>query len=226
MSIIAIIPARKGSKGLVNKNKKLLGGSPLFMHSLEYAINANIFSKIIVSTDDEEIMQTANSRGPYCNELRPDYLCQDTSKSSDVVLYHIAQLEKLGYVYDYVCLLQPTSPYRPIMETVDAIREFIASKGDTLVSLRSVPSHYNPEWLFEFYNDQYVKSLSNNGISSRRQDLKNYYHRDGAFYITKVSLLKETKSLLAGSLQPMLIQSKELINIDTIEDWNIAEKYF
>lgn len=226
MNLIAIIPARKGSKGLANKNKRTLGGKPLFMHSLDYAINSNIFSKIIVSTDDEEIMRTANSRGPYCSELRPDFLCQDMSKSSDVVIYHIEQLENLGHAYDYVCLLQPTSPYRPLIETVETIKNFVASGGDTLVSLRRVPSHYNPEWLFEINHDLFVKTFSNNGVSSRRQDLKSYYHRDGAFYVTRVSLIKKNKSLLSGNVQPLFIKSKELINIDSIEDWNIAEKYF
>lgn len=226
MNLIAIIPARKGSKGLSNKNKRILGNKPLFMHSLDYAINSNLFAKIIVSTDDEQIMQYANDRGPYCEELRPSYLCRDNSKSVDVAIYHIEKLEERGLVFDYICLLQPTSPYRPLEETVNAIKDFMAAKGDSLVSLRKVPSHFNPEWLFKINSNNFAENVSTKAMASRRQDLKEYYHRDGAIYLTRVALLKKNKSLLSGKLMPLKIHSKELINIDTIEDWNIAKKYF
>ena len=226
MNILGIIPARGGSEGIPDKNIKLLNGKPLIFYTINQAKTSKKLSKIIVSTDSEKIAKLSLSLGVEVPFLRPKNLALNHSPAIEYVLHAIEYFENIGEVYEAVCILQPTSPYRPKGAIDDAIELFLKSDADTLLSVRKVPTHYNPHWVF-FRNDDNLLTLATGEeeIITRRQELPASFHRDGAIYITKIDTIKNEKKLIGKKIIGYLINSPELINIDTNEDWEIAIKY-
>ena len=225
--IICIIPARGGSKGVPKKNIKILNGKPLLQYSYEFAIKLNIFNTICLSTDSKEISDIGKKIGLDTPFIRPESISTDESSSFEVVK-HAIDFYKINFnkVFDYVCLLQPTVPFRDIDVLLPKIIESINnSKVDTIISFREVPHQYNPQWLFKLdKNSKYISPIDKAGIVTRRQDLKSFYHRDGSIYIFKVKNL-ESNSIYGNFIFPILLNDKNDINIDTMEDWSRAEIY-
>jgi N-acylneuraminate cytidylyltransferase len=149
MRILAIIPARGGSKGVPRKNIKLLGKKPLIEYTIDNVKNSKFLTEIVVSTDDEEIAIAAEIAGCKPPFMRPSPLAQDTSTSLEVVQHAIAFFENQNIFFDAVCLLQPTTPFREKGFIDQAIEEFISSKADCLISVLPIPQEYNPHWAFE-----------------------------------------------------------------------------
>ncbi|MGO4699643.1 hypothetical protein AB4Z50_36195, partial [Paenibacillus sp. 2TAB26] len=130
-----IIPARGGSKGLPDKNIKMLNGKPLIAYTIEAAISAKYVSKVIVSTDSEKIAAVAISYGAECPFMRPDHLADDNSRSIDVYRYTIKELEnKEDILINEFIVLQPTSPFRTGQDIDDAIKLFKDRNADSIVS--------------------------------------------------------------------------------------------
>jgi len=227
MKILALIPARGGSKGVPGKNIKLLAGKSLIAYTVEQANASKGIDRLILSTDDESIAKVAKKIGLEVPFMRPKELADDSAKSLDVVVHALDFLEQRGEFYDAVCLLQVTSPYRPKGSIDEAIRLFMKEKPDSLVSVRKVPDEYNPHWTFEIQNNNRLKiSTGEKKIISRRQELPPAYHRDGAIYIISVSCIKEKNSLLGDDIVAFPIESPKLINIDTMKDWEEAEVFY
>ena len=225
MKILCLIPARSGSKGVPNKNIKKLGKKPLIAYSIEAALNAGIPMDIIVSTDSPTIKNIAEEYGASVPFIRPDYLATDETKSIDVVIHALSLLKSEGKNYDFVVLLQPTSPFRSKEFIYNAIDKFNSENFDTLISVSLVPKEYNPHWVFEPDKDGYLKlSTGDKEIISRRQDLPPAYYRDGYIYITKMPLLLEKKSFYGKKIGYVITDSKFNVNIDTQDDWILAEK--
>ncbi len=224
MRILGIIPARGGSKGIPGKNIKPLNGLPLIAYTIAQAAESGLLDRVIVSTDDESIAKCAKEYGADVPFMRPAELATSTSGSLDFILHAIEELEKQGETYDAVCLLQPTSPYRPEGTIDAAIRQYRSGKGRSLVSVRKVPAHYNPYWTFLDQDGSLVPSVPG-PLITRRQDLPQAYHRDGAIYLLNVAFMRKEGRLLSEDLSGFEIESPELINIDSPEDWQIAEKY-
>ena len=224
MKILGIVPARGGSQGIPGKNIKLLNGFPLIAYTLQQAAEATLIDRVIVSTDDESIAECARSFGADVPFLRPIHLASPASSTLECVMHAIESLEKHGEKYDKVCLLQPTSPYRPKGVIDEAIRFFATQENRSLVSIRKVPAHYNPHWIFSLEQGRLSKNIPGQLIT-RRQDLPEAYHRDGAIYILDINYMKQEGKLLSEDLSGFEIVSPALINIDSPEDWDIAEKY-
>lgn len=224
MRILGIVPARGGSQGIPGKNIKLLNGLPLIAHTLQQATEATLIDRVIVSTDDENIAECARSFAADVPFLRPNNLATSTSSTLELILHAIDRLEEDGEKYDKVCLLQPTSPYRPKGIIDEAIRFFASQESRSLVSIRKVPTHYNPHWTFHIECGSLRKNIPG-PLITRRQDLPETYHRDGAIYILDVNYMKQNGKLLSEDLFGFEIVSPALINIDGPEDWNIAEKF-
>lgn len=223
MKIIAIIPARGGSKGVPRKNVRLLGNKPLIEYSIDAAIESNVFEKIVVSTDDEEIAIAAEIAGCKPPFIRPTELAQDDSTSISVVLHAINFFEQQNIFFDAVCLLQPTSPFREKGFINKAINVFKETNSDSLISVLPVPHEYNPHWVFEELNGTLKISTGDETIIPRRQELPKAYHRDGSLYITKTETLK--KESFFGKKISYIESNKEFyVNIDTFKDWEMAEK--
>ncbi len=225
--IICIIPARSGSKGVPGKNIKLLGGIPLVSYTIEFAKKLGIFETICLTTDSEEIRKLGLNSGIEVPFLRPDHLSQDNSSSLDFVI-HAIDFYKSNFEkdFEYVCLLQPTVPFRDSLKILPELINLISQPEiDTVISFRVVPHKYNPEWMFEFCDfEKRMKPLSFSGIISRRQDLKSYYFRDGSIYLFKTNNLKYN-SIYGNNIYPIILNDDKDINIDTIDDWESAEKY-
>lgn len=223
MKILAIIPARGGSKGVPRKNVRLLGNKPLIEYSIDAAIESNVFEKIVVSTDDEEIAIAAEIAGCKPPFIRPTELAQDDSTSISVVLHAINFFEQQNIFFDAVCLLQPTSPFREKGFINKAINVFKETNSDSLISVLPVPHEYNPHWVFEELNGTLKISTGDETIIPRRQELPKAYHRDGSLYITKTETLK--KESFFGKKISYIESNKEFyVNIDTFKDWEMAEK--
>lgn len=224
MKILAIIPARGGSKGVPRKNCKILGSLPLIGYTLDSAKESKLISKTIVSTDDEEIAALAEKWGCKPPFIRPSELAQDSSTSLEVVQHAIDFFERKQMFFDAVCLLQPTSPFREKGFIDRAIEKFSHSNADSLVSVLPIPHEYNPHWAFE-ENEKGLLSIATGEekIITRRQDLPKCYHRDGSIYITKTSVIKNG-SFYGKSISYIKSNPDYYVNIDTLKDWENAEK--
>lgn len=224
MKILGLILARGGSKGVPHKNKKVLGDLPLISYSINSAIKSKLIHNILVSTDCVDLFQIAENSGCKPPFIRPSALSQDSSTSLEVVQHAISFFEEQGILYDAVCLLQPTSPFRKEGFIDSAIQQFIDKQVDSLVSVLPVPHEYNPHWTFEIQEKGLLKiATGEEHIIPRRQDLPKAYHRDGSIYITKVSVLKQG-SFYGDSMAYIESDPEWYVNIDTLYDWNRAEE--
>ena len=223
MRVLAIIPARGGSKGVPKKNIKLLGGKPLIEYTIKDAKSSKFLTEIVVSTDDNEIANAAEIAGCKPPFIRPSELALDNSTSITVVQHAVDFFEKQNVFFDAICLLQPTSPFREKGFIDSAILKFIASKADSLVSVLPVPHEYNPHWTFEIGENNLLKiATGETEIIPRRQELPAAYHRDGSIYISKVSVIKKG-TFFGESISYIESNPDFYVNIDTIEDWKKAE---
>lgn len=225
MRVLGIIPARGGSKGIPRKNIKLLGGKPVIQYTIESAQKSQFLTDIFVSTDDLEIAEVAESAGIKVPFLRPSNLALDSSPSIDAVIHVLDEFDKIGEQYDAICLLQPTSPFRELGFIDKCIEKFEKSNADSLISVLQVPHQFNPHWIFEEDKSGSLKiSTGEKQIIPRRQELPKAYYRDGSVYLTKVETIRNEKKLLFGNIQ--FVESNEhfYCNLDTMDDWNLAEK--
>lgn len=227
MKLLALIPARGGSKGVPRKNIRLLGGKPLLWYSYESARESGLFAEIVLSTEDAEIAETGKSIGMMVPFIRPVEFATDAAKSIDVVNHALEEMEKLGHTYDAVVLLQPTSPFREKGILNKALQSFIETQADSLVSVRKVPHQFNPHWLFEADENNLLRiATGDKELIGRRQELPDAYYRDGQIYITRTEVLKEQRSFTGKRLAYILNEHEgSAINIDNLADWAEAETY-
>lgn len=224
MKILGLIPARGGSKGVPQKNSKILGNQPMIAYSIISAQEATLLNEIVVSTNDETIYSIAQNLGVKPPFLRPENLALDNSTTLSVVQHTITFFEKQGQFFDAVCLLQPTNPFRELGFIDRAIDKFISSKADSLVSVLPIPHQYNPHWAFEENVDGLLQiATGEEKIITRRQDLPNAFFRDGSIYITKTEVIKNG-SLYGKNITFIESNPDYHVNIDTIADWDMAEK--
>lgn len=223
-SVLAIIPARGGSKGVPRKNVKLLDGKELIGYSIDAALGARHINRVIVSTEDLEIAAVAKRLGAEVPFMRPDELANDKAPTLPVLQSVVTELEKKGERFDVVCLLQPTSPFRTSEDIDAAIQTFFNNDTDSLVSVLPVPHEYNPHWVFK--PDDYGRlkiATGESEIVSRRQDLPEAYHRDGSIYLTRREVLMGG-SLYGNSISYYVSDESRYVNIDTLKDWEKAER--
>lgn len=224
MRVLAIIPARGGSKGVAGKNIKRLGAKPLLQYTWESANNSTLLTKIILSSEDEGIIAVARNLGIDVPFIRPETLATDQAKSIDVIQHAVAFLENKGEYYDAVCLLQVTSPFRSKNFIDRAIQKFIDTNVDTLISVLPVPHEYNPHWVFEENPaGNLCVATGDQEIIPRRQELPKAYHRDGSLYLTKMEYIKQ--GTFYGSKMSYIESNPDVyVNIDTLSDWAQAEE--
>ena len=226
MEILAIIPARIGSKGVKKKNIKMLKDQPLISYTIKSAKKSKLLTEIFVSTDSLEVVEIAKKYNVLTPFIRPKILSDDNSKSIDVVIHVLEEFLKIGKKFDFVCLLQPTYPFREINLIDDAITKLIETDADSLISVLDVPHHYNPYWQFVEKSKNFLTPfLEEKQFVSRRQDLSNFYFRDGAIYLVSTDVVIKQKSFYGNKLSFIKTNINDYINIDTGDDWLKAEKY-
>lgn len=224
MKILGLIPARGGSKGIPGKNIKLLGGKPLLQFTFEAATKSELLAKVILSSDDETIIEIAKELELEVPFKRPAILAEDSSSSLEVVQHALNYYLKQGINFDGVCLLQPTTPFRRAGFIDECVLKFKDGNFDSLVSVREVPKEYNPHWVFEENEGALKIATGEKEIISRRQDLPKAYHRDGAIYLTKTEVLLNENSLFGKKIGFVDTTASSYVNIDTPEDWKKAEE--
>lgn len=225
MRILGIIPARGGSKGVPGKNIKLLCGKPLLAYTAESALRSKLLSKVVLSTDDNEIAEVGKSLGLEVPFLRPAELAEDTTPTLPVVLHAVYQMEELGESFDAVCLLQPTNPLRRA-EDIDACIELLETSGaDSVISILPVPHEYNPKWVY-WQNDhgEMILSTGDKEPLARRQDLPKAFCRDGTVYVTRIKTIISKQSLFGETVKGYEINPEFSSNIDTPDDWRAIEE--
>lgn len=228
MKILGIIPARSGSKGIPGKNIKLLGDKPLIAHTIIPALSSTLLDKLIISTDSREIANIAKQYGAEVPFIRPKELAKDDTPSIEVVKHALNYFANQGINYDAVCLLQPTTPIRPASFIDMAVKKFILSEADSLVSVREVPHEYNPHWVFKENENGFLYiSTGDKKIIPRRQELPKAFFRDGSIYLATNKTIYNKNSLLGEQLAYILTPDEiPYINLDTHNDWEKAEKFF
>ena len=227
-NIIAIIPARGGSKGVPKKNIKKLRGKPLIHYTIEKALEAR-FKRVIVSTDDEEIAKISKSIGAEIPFIRPHDLANDKASSFGLIEHAVEFFEKKNEYFDAICLLQPTYPFRTNKLINSCIKKFEDSSYDSVISVLEVPDTYNPNWILKSSeNDMisFIEADSKKDPIIRRQDLPKYYFRDGAIYLSRMETIKNYKSIYGESIGYVISDKSKYVNIDTIDDWKVAESMY
>lgn len=225
MRVLAIIPARGGSKGIPGKNIKVLGNKPLIAYTIEAAQQATGLSRVILSSDDEAIISLSKSLGLEVPFVRPAALATDEVGSLEVVQHALRFFIENNEFFDAVCLLQPTTPFRTKDEIDRAIETFCNGQYDALVSVRKVPKTFNPHWVFEADNAGLLHiATGEKEIIKRRQDLPQAYYRDGSIYITKSEVILQQNSLYGNRLGYIVSDNQTYVNLDTMDDWEQAEK--
>lgn len=224
LRVLAILPARGGSKGVPSKNKKILGAKPLIQYSIEAALESSLLSEVCVSSDDNEILEIAKKSNVTALK-RPDHLADDKARSVDVVKHCLLEYKKLNCEFDAICLIQPTTPFRAHRFIDSCIGEYIERDADSLISVLEVPHQFNPHWVFEETEGKLAISTGEKEIITRRQNLPKSYYRDGSIYITDINIILERESFFGNKLHFVLSDPKFNINIDTMDDWSLAEGF-
>ena len=222
MKNLAIIPARSGSKGLKDKNIKLLCGKPLIGYSIDAAKESGLFYEIMVSTDSKHYAEIAVSCGANVPFLRSDEMSTDTAGSWDVVREVLQKYREKGMKFDTVCLLQPTSPLRGGDDIVGGYKVFEDKKADAVTSVCEVD--HSPLWTMKLDENKSLKEFRAKSKGNvPRQKLDTYYRLNGALYIRKVGYMEDEIRLLEADEYAYIMDRHRSVDIDTELDFEMAE---
>jgi len=218
--VVAIIPARGGSKRIPRKNIKDFYGKPLIAYSIEVAIKSQLFTKIIVSTDDEEIASIAKEYGAEVPFMRPKELSDDFTGTGDVVNHALKWLEKNGETFEYACTIYATAP---LLQSKYLIEGYNALKKTTAINAFSATSMPFPiQRTFKVNDEGRCDMFTPEHYMTRSQDLEEAYQDAGQFYWTKLD--QTSNEIMFGKDSIPVILPRHLVqDIDTLEDWDRAE---
>ena len=224
MKVLFVITARGGSKGVPRKNIKVVGTLPLIAYKIIAAKKCNVEKRIIVSTDDKEIASISMKYGAEVPFMRPDYLATDSASSMDVVEHAIDWIKKNDVnKYDYVCMLEPSSPFASYKDLDSAFALIKESNADTLLGMKEVEvnkvfihSLDEDNKLSHFYHA--IKELG----SVRRQDQGKEYTMNGCMYIAKWDYFEKHKLFHSENSVPYIMPEENSIEIDSMFNYQMA----
>lgn len=218
--IIGIIPARGGSKGVPRKNIKLAAGKPLLSYTIQAAKESRYLDHFVLSSDDDEILKVGSECGCEHVIKRPTNIATDSAPIFEAVLQVLEQ----NPGYDYLLLLQPTSPLRQAGD-IDAIIEHCVGSGQSS-SVSVCETSKNPQWMFFIQDNQFQPLVSQNleqvGVK-QRQELPKAYHLNGALYLAEVSWFLTHKGFFAKDTMPFVMPAERSLDIDTPLDFAYFE---
>lgn len=220
-NILAVIPARGGSKGIPRKNIKKLGGKPLIAWTIECGKKSKYIDRMIVSTEDYEIAEIARMWGAEVPFMRPAELAKDNTPGV-APLVHAAKM-LIKDAYDYIVLLQVTSPFRDVSDIDGTIEKCIDSKADTCVSIAKAEA--SPYWMYSLTKSGKLRSLLkiSREKSYQRQKLPMVYQLNGAVYVVKCSYLLREQKLIDENTLGYIMSTEHSLDIDTMMDFLLAE---
>lgn len=217
---IAIIPARGGSKRIPRKNIKLFHGKPLIAYSIEAALKSELFDKVIVTTDDEEIASIAKKYGAEVPFIRPKELSDDFTNTKDVIDHALSYFEERGEKYDYECTIYATAP---LLQPKYLIEGFVALKNSDAINAFSATTMPFPiQRTFKLDKNGRCEMFWPQNYQTRSQDLEEAYQDAGQFYWTKLDKTSNEIMFSKDSI-PIILPRHLVQDIDTLEDWERAE---
>jgi len=218
--MIAIVPARGGSKGLPGKNIKDLLGKPMIAYTIEEALKSKDITEVIISTDCKEIEEVAIKYGAKSLFLRPEYLATDSAKAIDNYIYTIDRLNKeFGYDIKDFILLQPTSPLRTVQDIDKSIELFKDKNADSVVSYTE--EHHPIEWHKYITEDGKFENIFEEKLLNR-QEIKKSYFPNGAVFVFDYELIKQGKYYSDNSYAYIMPRFRS-VDVDTMEDFKYIE---
>lgn len=216
---LAIITARGGSKRIPRKNIKDFCGRPILTYSIDAAKASGVFQEIMVSTDDEEIAEIARAYGASVPFLRSERTSDDYASTDDVIMEVLKEYEKLGKHFDAFCCIYPTAPFLTGDRLKDAME--LLQKADSVMPV--VPFSYPPQRGLIVNTDGFVERQFPEYATARSQDLQKIYHDCGQFYACRTIPFFEAGTTDVEKLLPLVLTEMEVQDIDTPEDFEIAE---
>ena len=220
MKSIAIITARGGSKRIPRKNIKEFLGKPIIAYTIEAALASNMFDQVMVSTDDDEIAEIAKKYGAQVPFMRSDKTSNDFATTADVLNEVIDEYKKLGENFEYMCCLYPTAPFVTPDAIGQAMKILEDNGADTVLPV--VKFSFPPQ-RGVIMKDGYLIPKYPECMPMRSQDLEPMYHDAGQFYCMKVSSFVEQGRVVMDKTMPYMQDDMNVQDIDTPEDWAIAE---
>lgn len=226
--ILAVIPARGGSKGVPRKNIKLLGGKPLIYYILSAALKSKMLNHVAVSSEDEEILSVAKKYGKKSNKLilvkRPKHLAKDSTLAQPVLKHAVDEIEKeKRREFDYIIMLQVTTPFVTSSDIDNAVKKIIKTKADSVVSVYQI-NDTHPVKIKKIINDrlyQYTPSLRETVF--RRQDLPLAYKRNGGIYISRRDVVMKQNLIWGRICRPYIMSPERSVDINNHVDFYLAE---
>jgi CMP-N,N'-diacetyllegionaminic acid synthase len=218
--MIAIVPARCGSKGLPGKNIKNLYGKPMIAYTIEEALKSKYITEVIISTDCPEIEQVAVKYGAISYFLRPQELASDQARAIDNYIYTIDRLKQdFGFSIESFVVLQPTSPLRIVDDIDGAIELFYRNSADSVISY--VEESHPIEWHKYLQADGRLESIFEDKLLNR-QDIKRSYYPNGAVYVFDYKLIQSSRYYSDNTFAYIMPRSRS-VDIDTIDDFKYVE---
>ncbi|TDA65746.1 acylneuraminate cytidylyltransferase family protein [Sulfuricurvum sp. IAE1] len=224
--VLAVVPARSGSKGLPGKNIRPFCGKPLLQWSVEHGLKAACVDRVVVSTDSEIIADIAMSSGADVPFLRPPELASDTATSVDVVLHAAGYLAEHGDPFDLVVLLEPTSPLREAKDIDSAMNMLFADpQAESIVSVAPVGSQH-PSFLMKLDTVGNLTPFAGSFRVLRRQETEPLFFLDGTLYISKLPYLGDKKTFYHDRTMGYVVPKFKSFEIDDIDDFIVCEAVF
>lgn len=223
MSSIAIITARGGSKRIPKKNIKEFCGKPMLVYSIEAALQSDVFEEVMVSTDSEEIAEIARSHGASVPFMRSEKTASDYATTRDVLMEVLNEYEKCGKTFEDMTCIYPTAPFITAQKLKDAVALFKETKSSLLIPV--VQFSYPPQRAY-IINDGKLQFKWEEYRYTRSQDLEPFYHEAGQFYCYNIKDYLAADGAIKGNIIPFILPESEVQDIDTEEDWKMAELKF
>ncbi|MDP7423774.1 MAG: pseudaminic acid cytidylyltransferase [bacterium] len=221
---VAIIPARGGSKRIPGKNVKLFAGKPIIAYSIQVALESGLFQRLIVSTDSEEIADVARKWGAEVPFLRPAEFSDDFTGTDEVILHALDWLDSAGEAYNYVCCIYATAP---LLQAEYLRRGFQSVRREQAATAFSVTTYSYPIFRALTLDDNHrLDMIWPEHFTSRSQDLREVYHDAGQFYWAHIGKYRVGKRFFSNDAVPVIVPRHLVQDIDTEEDWIVAEKQY
>lgn len=223
MNNICIIPARGGSKRIPKKNIKPFLGKPIISYSIEAAIKSNLFSEVMVSTDDEEIAEIAKKYGAKIPFIRSEKNSNDFATTYDVIKEVLKEYEKNKYKFDNICCIYACAPLVDSDKLKQAYQKLNNKKFDSIFPV--IKYSFPIQRALKIHNDK-IELFNSNHLNTRSQDLEDSFHDAGQFYWMKTEKILKKENIITDNCGGIIISELEGQDIDNEIDWKIAELKF
>jgi N-acylneuraminate cytidylyltransferase/CMP-N,N'-diacetyllegionaminic acid synthase len=225
--ILAVVPARSGSKGLKNKNLKVLGGKPLFAHPLEALKKSKYVDKIVLSTDSDKVIKISRKYGSFVFFKRPKKISKDSSTTFEVLDHTLNLFSKKNDFYDYILCLEPTSPFTTSQDIDLVIEKVLKKKNYNSAVSISFLEKQHPNFIFSLNKKKIITPfLKGKKFNCRRQEISKLYYLDGSLYFSNVKSFYKNKGFIGSKTYGYITPKWKALEIDDFFDFEFAKLTF